>query len=144
MAFPPDFNTTITESKPTLRKAIQFVADLETGKITSAYPSVSFSGKTNTVNSHTYFDSAKIDEGSLNLFYFELDNDNSFVFLFGTLINLRVMSGGNFMHGAYTQNFNTASLSAYLNKRIKTWVSLYKSKDTTGLIDSVNKMMSDI
>lgn len=139
-----NFTADIFESKPVLLNSRQLIANLNTGKISSTQPTIDFVRKTGTVKSTIHFTSANIDEGVLNLFFIQLDNNQSFIFLLGNINPISIFVGGNFLSGSDTLHFNTSILQDYINDNIKDWQKLYSASDIVGIINSANLLTRNI
>jgi hypothetical protein len=144
MATSTNFTTDIFESKPVLLNSRQFIADLNTGKVSSTKPDINFVRKIGTVKSTIHFTSANIDEGVFNLFFIQLDNNQSFIFLLGNINPISIFVGGNFLSGSDTLHFNTSILQDYINDNIKEWQKLYSASDIVGIINSANLLIRNI
>ena len=144
MATATNFTTDIFESKPVLLNSRQLIADLNTGKVSSTQPDINFVRKTGTVKSTIHFSSANIDEGILNLFFIQLDNNQSFLYLLGNVNPISIFVGGNFLSGSDTLHFNTNILQDYINDNIKNWQKLYSAADIVGIINSANLLIRSI
>lgn len=144
MATVTNFTTDIFESKPVLLNSRQLIAELNTGKVSSTQPVIDFVRKTGTVKSTIHFTSAKIGEGVLNLFFIQLDNNQSFLYLLGNVNPISIFVGGNFLSGSDTLHFNTNILQDYISDNIKDWQELNSAADIVGIINSANLLVRSI